>query len=118
MFDIELIRKMFVYEHATKNKFDMSNFKKLLKLDNELINQKKFKEWIDNNDLLEKLKEWLNEYELEKSFSEVYVVGKTSVEEFVDFLYDYGKDLPQEAGTKIVSSFLDKEKKKNKDMFE
>jgi len=117
MFNIELIRKMFVYEYTAENKFEMKDLKQLLKLDNELINQKKFKEWIDEHGLIKKLKEWLKEHDLEKTFSEVYVVSKTSVEEFVDFLYDYGKDLPQDAGGKIVSNFLDKEKKKNEEIF-
>lgn len=117
MFDIELIRKMFIYENTNNKHFDMKDFKQLLKIDSNLINQKKFKEWIDNNNLLEKLKDWLKAYELEKAFSEVYVIGKTSVEEFVDFIHDYGEGISQEAGSKIVSNFLDKEKKKNEEMF-
>jgi hypothetical protein len=117
MFDIELIRKMFIYENANNKQFDMKDFKQLLKIDSNLINQKKFKEWIDDNNLLEELRVWLKGHDLEKTFPKVYVVGKTSVEEFVDFLYDYGKDLPQEAGTKIVSSFIKKERQKNKDIF-
>jgi hypothetical protein len=117
MFDIELIRKMFIYENTTNKKFEMKDFKQLLKLDSNLISQKRFKEWIDNNNLTEVLKIWLKDHDLDKTFSEVYVVGKTSAEEFVDFLFDYGKDLPQEAGSKILSNFLEKEKKKNQDMF-
>lgn len=118
MFNIELIRKMFAYEYIYKNKFEMKDFKLLLRLDEQYANQKKFKEWIDKKNLLEQLKNWLKEQQLEKTFLEVYVVGKTSVEEFVDFLYEYGKDLPQESGSKIVGNFLDKEKKKNKEIFE
>jgi hypothetical protein len=117
MFDIELIRKIFIYEKTTNKKFEMQDFKQLLKFDNKYCNQKEFKEWVNENNSVEELKEWLKKHDLEKTFSEAYVVGKTSVEEFVDFLYDYGKDLPQDAGSKIVSNFLDKEKKKNKDIF-
>jgi hypothetical protein len=117
MFNIELIRKMFIYENTTNKKFEMKDFKQLLNLDSNLISQKRFKEWIDNNNLTEVLKTWLKEHDLDKTFSEVYVVGKTSVEEFVDFLFDYGKDLPQETGGKILSNFLDKEKKKNQEIF-
>jgi hypothetical protein len=108
---------MFIYENTTNKKFEMKDFKQLLNLDSNLISQKRFKEWIDNNNLTEVLKTWLKEHDLDKTFSEVYVVGKTSVEEFVDFLFDYGKDLPQETGGKILSNFLDKEKKKNQEIF-
>jgi len=118
MFNIELIRKMFIYKYTYKKEFDMKDFKQLLKIDSNLINQKNFKEWIDNNNLLKQLKKWLDEYKLEKTFLEVYVIGKTSTEEIVDFLYDYGKKLPQETRCEILSDFLDKEKKKDEEMFE
>ena len=56
MFNIELIRKMFIYKYTYKKEFDMKDFKQLLKIDSNLINQKNFKEWIDNNNLLKQLK--------------------------------------------------------------
>lgn len=118
MDNIKLIRKMFAYEYINKTNFDMKDFKQFIKMDDKYSYQNDFKEWIDDNCLIKELKTWLEKQQLEKTFSEVYVVGKTSVEEFVDFLHDYGKDLPQNAGSKIVSNFLDKERKKNKDIFD
>jgi hypothetical protein len=117
MFDIELIRKMFIYENTNDKKFEMKDFKKLLKIDSNLINKINFKDWIDENNLVEKLKEWLKEQQLEKTFSEIYVVGKTSVEEFVDFLFDYGEDLTEGSGERILKNFMKNEKKKNEEIF-
>lgn len=47
MFNIELIRKMFIYERTINKKFEMTDLKQLLRLDDNLINQNKFKEWVD-----------------------------------------------------------------------
>ena len=52
MFNVKLIRKMFVYEKIYR-KFEMSDFKFLLNLDDKYIDKKYFKEWIDNNGLIE-----------------------------------------------------------------
>jgi len=117
MFDIKLIRKMFMYEKINKKQFNMKNLKQLLQIDSNLINQINFKKWIDDNSLLAELEEWLRIHDLEKTFSEVYVANKTSVEEFVDFISNYGGGITQEAGSTIAGNFLDKERKKNKDMF-
>jgi len=86
MFNIELIRKMFAYEHIYK-KFDMDDFKVLLRLEDKYSNQTKFKKWIDNNNLIEELKLWLNDKKLEKTFSEVYVIGKTDFEKEMDDIF-------------------------------
>lgn len=117
-FDIKLIRKIFIYEQINNKKFEMINFKQLLKLDNELINQNKFREWVDNNHLLVILKEWLDEYGLDKTFSEVYVVGKSDTEMLIDFLYDYGDDIPEKNRGKMLTSHIDDLKKKRKETFE
>jgi hypothetical protein len=116
MFNIELIRKMFAYEHIYK-KFDRADFKFLLGLDDNYGNQVKFKNWIDENDLINSLKDWLKEYKLEKTFPEVYVATKTDTEMFVEFLYEHGKDISEKDRAKILKEHVEKEKKKNKDMF-
>jgi hypothetical protein len=109
MFNIELIRKIFAYEHIYR-KFDMVDFKILLRLEEKYGNQVKFKEWIDNNNLVKELKEWLKEYKLEKTFSEVYVIGKTDVEIFVDDLY---KETDEEKRKQLVNDYMSNLKKKN-----
>lgn len=116
MFNIELIRKMFAYEHIYK-KYDRADFKFLLSLDNKYGDQSKFKEWIDENDYIDDLNNWLKEYKLEKAFSEVYVAIKTDTEAFVDFFYEHVKEMSDKERTEIVKEHMEKEKKKNKDMF-
>ncbi|WP_252225295.1 MULTISPECIES: hypothetical protein [unclassified Clostridium] len=112
MFNIELIRKMFVYNYFY-GKFEMNNFKQLLQLNEEFANQNKFKEWIDKNDLVSKLKLWLKNQNLEKTFSEVYVVGRTDTEILVDILYDYGKEMSEDIKGKMIKDHIEKEKEKN-----
>ncbi|OSA95743.1 UNVERIFIED_ORG: hypothetical protein B2H93_04795 [Clostridium botulinum] len=108
MFNIELIRKLFVYEKIYR-KFEMSDFKFLLKLDDKYINQKYFKEWVDNNGLIQELKEWLIAYKLEKTFKEVYVKDKTDVENLVDSLFKNNSDKNRE---QLLNEYFEKIKKK------
>lgn len=112
MFNIELIRKMFVYNYFY-GKFEMGDFKQLLQLNEEYVNQNKFKEWIDENNLVGELQVWLKEQQLEKTFSEVYVIGKTDVEILVDTLYNYGNDMTKEGKCKMLDDYIKNQKKKN-----
>lgn len=109
MFTIELIRKMFAYEQVYR-KFEMSDFKFLLKLDNQYVDQKYFKKWIDKNNLVEKLREWLSEYKIEKSFSEVYVEDRTDVEILIDSIYE---ETDKEKRKKLLGNYLENIKYKN-----
>ncbi|MBY6838777.1 hypothetical protein [Clostridium botulinum] len=109
MFNIELIRKIFIYEKIYR-KFEMGDFKFLLKLDDKYINQKYFKEWIDNNGLIDELKDWLTTYKLEKTFKEVYVKDKTDVENLVDSLFESGLCKDRE---RLLNEYFEKRKKEN-----
>lgn len=106
MFNTELIRKMFAYEHIYRE-FNMVDFKFLLKLEEKYSNKVHFKEWVDNNNLIEELKDWLQDKKLEKTFSEVYVIGKTDFEKEMDEIFnEENKDIRMKKLNKCIDRIM------------